>query len=185
METKSELPKSTFASPSFTANNLDQSPWNSMPANASKTSGPAPTPSSLSSPASPSKTGSSFLDEWLAKRQTTKVEPQKRADNPVAQANMPPDVKTPTTQNISSASLEKREIDQLAAELRQNPTANPNPTTGEPSRADDKIKGSSPNKSKDVVTNISRTTVPSATDNAKNNDPDTIYIDQEGELHLR
>ena len=185
METKPELPKSTFASPSFTTNNMDQSAWNNMPAAASKSLSPDLTSSPVSNPVKPSKTGSSFLDEWLVKRQTTKAEPQKRVDNPVAQTNIPSDIKAPTTQNISSASLEKGEIDQLAAVLRQNPAAKPNATTGEPSRIDNKIKESSPHKSNDVITNISRTTEPSVTNNAKNNDPDTIYIDQEGELHLR
>jgi len=185
METKPELPKSTFASPTFASNNLEQSPWNNSPPVTSKPSVTGTTPLPVSNPVDQSKTGSSFLDEWLTKRQTAKAETQKSVDSPIDQTKTSPNIKVPTTQNISSASLEKNEIDQLATELRQDQSKKANVDNGEPSRADVSTKVPSPDKPKDVITNINRTTESSVTNNVKNGDPDTIFIDQEGELHLR
>lgn len=107
--------------------------------------GPSNTPQRRPAPAQPSNTGSSFLDEWLAKRKAAPtatnpattgarvpapaaqqsvapvgppkqvVEPQNSSNEPQKSEDQPA---TPS-QNISSVALEQQEVNTIASELKQ------------------------------------------------------------------
>lgn len=91
-------------------------------------------------PAAPAGTGSSFLDEWLAKRRATNpaaAVPQKPAQPTFGQMNQ----QNQGTSNISSNVTEKQEVSSLATEMKQTlSAANKTPassTSQEPKRSDE------------------------------------------------
>lgn len=95
----------------------------------------APSDPAASRPAAPGPTGTgSFLDEWLAKRQSGQAASAApaAATPPPAPATSPTPAPTPTpapaptpTTNISSDELEQQEVHQIAEELKQELGNNP------------------------------------------------------------
>jgi uncharacterized protein DUF87/type IV secretory system conjugative DNA transfer VirD4/TraG family protein len=138
-------------------------------------------PSSV--PAQP-KSGSSFLDEWLSKRQSKPPASIRKPIDHHDQAQM--------TKNISSSSLDKGEIDQLAAQLRHNLDETPDdkrkaeivPDKKEISDDGDKEPLKLQDK-KAVDHTTEKITKTHTGGDPDGDDADTIYIDQEGELHLK
>lgn len=147
--------------------------------------GPSPTtsPTSVAPPG-----GSSFLDEWLHKRRNRSMlqEPASPLPTQPVPAPEPQPFRPPpsppttpatqsgpeTTKNISSTELEQGEIDQIAAELKQE--LQPKPTENQPSNSQlaDKPEQSKPSEVPEKVTEHS-------VDLDTNND-DTIFIDRDG-----
>ncbi len=147
--------------------------------------------------AAPSTTGSSFLDEWLAKRRNNVPPTSSLAGQPGAvRAFGPPPVSTagassslqtplanppkPSatllqsvggTKNISSDEVENREVSTIAEQLKNSLNVPLSPTTQTQSQPSDKRRavqpptGSAPLHKTDYE------------------EGDTIYIDQEGNLH--
>ncbi len=173
METKAEPPR-----PNQTLNPFDKSvgntPWNS----GSRLDNGVPQPNLTSAatsasapPIQPAKSGSSFLDEWLAKRQAN-IEPPERENKTMPDS---------TTKNISSSSIDKGEIDKLAAQLRRNLADQSENQPKNPK--EDKI-----NKEHSVTIKKPKLNTDNKDETNQNKTPDdgdTIYIDQEGELHLK
>jgi hypothetical protein len=183
METKFEPSRSTQAINPFdkSVSNTQWSSESRIPSGSTQTSLNSSMPNAAATPVKPGKSGSSFLDDWLSKRQTKSPTSQLPNDS---HSDINAD-----TKNISSSSIDKGEIDQLAAQLRRNLATQADDKSdkgvkanNEPSKNLEKNKSN--NKLSDSDTLESQTQV--LTDkNSKNEDPDTIFIDQEGELHLR
>jgi len=97
---------SPYASP---AGGLGASPY-AAPGGAGR---PAPAPAGTS--------GGSFLDEWLNKRRTGTPPPATVPTPAAAQPSAPPAAKpaTAATKNISSDEVSRQEVDQIAAELKE------------------------------------------------------------------
>lgn len=198
METKAEPIRSQYATSPFDKN-INSSPWSTQP-----TSFGEPLPTDINSSMSgadgaqrtPPKSGSSFLDEWLAKRQT-KQNPlihQQSQHQPLttpAKAKSTPD-STSGTKNISSSSLDKGEVDLLAGQLRQNLDAQSKNEQKSDTNPDNKtvtinrVNNVTNTKSNNSDNNgTSRDLLSKSEKTEKNSESDTIFIDQEGELHLR
>jgi hypothetical protein len=186
METEPEPVRSQFASSPFDRN-ISSSPWGATPAPSIESKFP-----SVSTPA---KSSSSFLDEWLTKRQskpsTTPQLPRQQTAAFPAKAQTDK-VNAMTTKNISSSTFDNGEVDQLAAQLRGslNHQADHQPaSTSKPEvKIPQTVKPSYP--SGNQPNNLTGGHIPSKTatnpnENQKKDDKDTIFIDQEGELHLR
>lgn len=73
-------------------------------------------PQSAARPAAGGKSGGSFLDDWLTKRQTRA---SAAANPPTTQPPAPSAAPAPATKNISSDELAQDEVDKIAAELKQ------------------------------------------------------------------
>ena len=186
METKIEPSRSTQPLNPFDKN-ASSSAWNTeprLPTNSPMNSNmSSPVPGAVS-PAGPTgKSGSSFLDEWLSKRQ-----PKSTTSPTQAEFRMPVNS---NTKNISSSSIDKGEIDQMAAQLRRNLASQgenkPNDNLKnikEPPETSPKSKDDKP----DILgrSDIDKSKAMKISDeNSKKDDTDTIYIDKEGELHLK
>lgn len=113
METTTESQRSSFG----TGVGLQSSGWPATPgAYSPGFNSVATTPSQPMNPAQPPQTkGSSFLDEWLAKRQAA---PSTQPPAPSLPSEVRP-VDIGSTKNISSSYSEQSEVDRLAAKLRQ------------------------------------------------------------------
>lgn len=145
---------------------------------------PARTPTTATNqPAAPPAAGTgSFLDEWLAKRQGGAVTPAPAPVTPAAPANpvpLPAPAPTPApapspnmftpaqpgtvhpteTHNISSDELERSEVAQIAAELKQELNDQTKPETPEPNKKSGEL----------------------SLENAE--EEDTIVIDHDGSFH--
>jgi hypothetical protein len=137
--------------------------------------------------ATPPSSGSSFLDDWLNKRRSGQPQPSPapfspqpatvangpapamQAPPPMAPSPAPapspsPNLSEPVTKNISSGELEQKEVDKIAAELKQelDTPAAPAPAEAKPAE---------PKKATGHI-------------ELKPGKDDTIFIDQEGTLHL-
>src|SRR5579872_2965714 len=148
-------------------------PLNRWPTGAPTTPGAAAGPPAPRPPTS----GSSFLDDWLAKRRSTLTPP-----SPVAPPNSPvtgggalpprpnpspmPGAPVAGGQNISSNALEKQEVATIAHNLNQHPA--PAPTPAAPSAP---AQG-------EVLLNKDETDAPTTSPQ----DEDTIFIDREGNM---
>jgi hypothetical protein len=98
------------------------------------------------------------------------------------------------TKNISSSSIDEGEIDQLAAQLRRNladqSDDKENKLDKEVQAKSEPLKNQEKNKENNFNTLSHKDKIkPQPTvlkdKYAKNDEADTIYIDQEGELHLK
>ncbi len=123
----------------------------------------------------------SFLDEWLAKRRTVVPASDENAAraSAIQGPNIPLSRKNstkPTPVSLSSGELEKREVATIAKELKQSL----HPARSESQNVPPVAKGSDLDKQADIK---SRIAVPG--DNGHFGSDDTIYIDQEGNLHDR
>ncbi len=122
---------------------------------------PNPPRRPMPGPAAPAAGGSSFLDEWLAKRKATA--PGAPTPQPQASKAVPAPVATqPTvpTGNISSTSLEQQEVTTIANELKQQLA--PQPTQPQPATT------ASPQPAASIP-----------------DEENGIFIDKDGTLHLR
>ncbi|MBI1856857.1 type IV secretory system conjugative DNA transfer family protein [Candidatus Saccharibacteria bacterium] len=112
--------------------------------------------------------GSSFLDEWLAKKRSKNVQ---KTNKPIS--SVPPPLtpkqpqQQPAGQNISSSELQSKEITHIADELRQSL---------QKSEKNEKPK-------EDLVKQSSEAQLLVDDTNDKPEEKDTIYIDQEGNIH--
>jgi hypothetical protein len=117
-----------------------------LPKSSVASTSPFPAAGSLSSPAStsapalkPAATAqTSFLDDWLSKRQAgsaSTVPPPQPSQPFTAAPAPPPSSASPETNNISSNELEQAEVDKIAAELKQQ-LDTPDPPVKKPSKTE-------------------------------------------------
>lgn len=151
-------------------------------------SSPAASRLSAAAPAAPAPpvTGTgSFLDEWMTKRQAGTVSPAPftppasvasaapaGAGAPASISSSPPAPAAPpaATQNISSNTLEQKEVDKIAAELKQQ-LDGPAPAAAPPSATPVMPKAESSSAEKTLDLN--------------QGDDDTIFIDRDGSFHQK
>lgn len=126
----------------------------------------------------PAKSPSSFLDDWLAKRQTTKSSSapasSTRSPNPTTMAPKPIEIVAPAlpqavSGNVSSNELEKQEVANIAHSLNQNRAP---ATTLVPTKP---LADTSPPKSGQGEVSLNK-----ASDDQQE---DTIFIDRDGNIH--
>jgi hypothetical protein len=134
--------------------------------------------SSAPNTAQPAKSSSSFLDDWLAKRQTTKASssPADLTKNPntPTMAPKPPESVVPAepqavSGNVSSNELEKQEVANIAHSLNQNHGP---ATTLAPTKP---LADPTPPKSGQGEVSLNKT--------SDEQQEDTIFIDREGNIH--
>jgi hypothetical protein len=167
--------------------------------------GPPQRPAGAKKPES----GSSFLDEWLAKRKAT-GSPAAPASSPQPSSQASPSPKPKlvpaqpkndsgkeekssqnNTKNISSSQTADQEVSDIAKELKENMKKDTGKAQKEPSQTPDK---KAPEPSKQEKSKETKKEVPRAPktqgeisirDMLDEDNNDTIYIDREGNLHQR
>ncbi|MGH7142024.1 MAG: type IV secretory system conjugative DNA transfer family protein [Candidatus Saccharimonadales bacterium] len=195
METKPEFKKTNLARNPYDTKNISNTPWSSAeltPTDSLSSNAPTSTATTDNLSTTKQKTGSSFLDEWLSKRGRSKNTKSKHLEEVVKPVASPTDHQlqpSQMTKNISSDSLEKNEIDQLAAQLRHELVTKPDkaaPEKEKSSMVDNEIKAKILDNSSDVFINKHNRSNPDSLEKTKKDDAsDTIYIDREGELHIK
>ena len=183
METKVEPSRSAQAINQFDKN-VASPAWSSEPhlPSESRYSNLNSSIPATNAPVPYSKSSSSFLDDWLAKRQT-KAPVQHRPHEP--RSDHPA-----STKNISSSSIDKGEIDQMAAQLRSNLAAQSEDQSDKPAKIENEPPKAHEKSKDDTLGKLSHPDTikfqKTLTDKyATNDESDTIYIDQEGELHSK
>ncbi|HYF97063.1 MAG TPA: ATP-binding protein [Patescibacteria group bacterium] len=158
-----------------------QSGQNSSPPN------PEPARTSPSGPPA-SSAGPSFLDQWLAKRQSAPPSPKPGINRPINSTASPSNVTTKTASSASKASIVQHQAPPLsyAKKPSTNPVANPTASqTIKPdsSLAPEKIQQTiqQPKTNELKISRDSSNTKPDS-NGTRNSLGDTIYIDRDGNL---
>ncbi len=206
-----EAPKPAFGAEFGSAANKSpfdspKAPWDT-PARATAT----PTTGGSRRPSSPAPaSSSSFLDEWLNKRKTVTpprpsngVAASESTEKPAPMVAVPQPSAQPQTEskraadqhgaetkNISSDEIEQREVNKIAAELKHQlgpvGTQPKNSPKQPPKPKEDKPKPDEPKPAKPAFSISDLQPKNSAASNLPKDDAnDTIYIDQDGTLHIK
>ncbi|HUC88345.1 MAG TPA: DUF87 domain-containing protein [Candidatus Binatia bacterium] len=182
LETKPVAPKPAFGASgtSFGPSPAPASPWGRASA-PSLSDGPAPA-ASFASPSAPSKPAS-FLDEWLSKRRTSAGQFSPSAYKPQGVAPVPT-ISTPTI-NDSKLTGDKAPV-RSESSVVANQTPAPKAvgdSSAQPAKpVSEKPTAPQPEPNKAPEADKTISVAPAA---AKSPEPDTIYIDNDGTLHLR
>lgn len=130
-------------------------------------------PSSPTTSLPPKPTTASFLDDWLTKRKSPTKPPVSPFSGVPETAVSPVNYPEPATNNISSNDIQKKEVASIAKEIKQDAVTTA--VTGREDTAGGPVMA--------AVRADNPVTVPDKPDKGHLEHGDTIYIDQEGEVH--